>query len=321
MQRRQFAALTALATTGLGSHALHAQSSAPIRIVVGFPPGGSADMVARLLAEKIRPGLGQNVIVDNKPGAGGRIAMSEIKRSAPDGNTLVFTPSGPVATQPWLYAQLGYDPVKDFTPIALVSTFDFALTVGPAAPPGDVKALFAWLKANPDKANYATSGAGSVPHFTGQLLGQATGVNMTHVAYKGGAPAAADLMGGQIPLMVDTASETIEQYRSGKLRILAVTGETRSKSLPEVPTLKEAGINVTADAFFALYGPPGMSREQTMRISRAVGNALREQDVQDKILTFGLQATYAGPDELAALQAVHLKRWEAPIKASGFKAE
>ena len=321
MQRRQFAALTALAAAGLGTQALHAQSGAPIRIVVGFPPGGSADMVARLLAEKIRPALNQNVIVDNKPGAGGRIAMGEIKRSAPDGNTLVFTPSGPVATQPWLYAQLGYDPVKDFTPIALVSTFDFALTVGPAAPPGDVKALFAWLKANPDKANYATSGAGSVPHFTGQLLGQATGVNMTHVAYKGGAPAAADLMGGQIPLMVDTASETIEQYRAGKLRILAVTGETRSKSLPDVPTLKEAGINVTADAFFALYGPPGMPRETTMRISRAVGNALREQDVQDKILTFGLQAKYAGPDELAALQAVHLKRWEAPIKASGFKAE
>lgn len=318
MHRRHFAALAAMA---IAAPSLRAQDKPPLRIVVGFPPGGSVDLVARLLADRMRVSLNQNVIVDNKPGAGGRIAMGEVRRAVPDGQTLVFTPSGTVATQPWLYKSLGYDPVKDFSPIALVSTFDFALTVGPGAPAGDVKALIAWLKANPDKANFATSGAGSVPHFAGQLLGQATGVDMTHVAYKGGAPAAADLMGGQIPLMVDTASETIEQHRAGKLRIVAVTGDTRSKALPDVPTLKEVGINVTADAFFALYGPAGMAPDLVARISRAVGDVLRAQDAQDKIAGFGLVARYAGPDELAALQAVHYRRWEAPIKASGFKAE
>ncbi len=321
MQRRHLASLALLAAAGLAAPAVMAQDKPPIRIVVGFPPGGSVDQVARLLADKMRVSLSQTVLIDNKPGAGGRIAMGEIKRAAPDGQTLVFTPSGPVATQPWLYKVLGYDPFKDFTPIALASTFDFALTVGPGAPAGDAKALFAWMKANPGKANYATSGAGSVPHFAGQLIGQSVGVPMVHVAYKGGAPAAADLMGGQIPLMVDTASETIEQHRSGKLRILAVTGEARSKSLPDVPTLKEVGINVTADAFFALYGQAGMAPDQVARISRAVGDALRAQDVQDKIMSYGLVAKYAGPDELAALQAVHYKRWEAPIKASGFQAE
>jgi tripartite-type tricarboxylate transporter receptor subunit TctC len=259
--------------------------------------------------------------VDNKPGAGGRVALGEVKRAAPDGNTLVLSPSGALVIQPWLYQNLGYDPVRDFTPISRVSTFDFAITAGPGAPPGDIKAVMAWMKANPGKANYATSGAGTVPHFAGQLLAQATGVTMTHVAYKGGAPAAQDLIGGQVPLMVDTASETIEHHRAGKVRILAVTGESRSRSLPEVPTLKESGINVTADAFFGLYGPAGMSAETVARINRAVAEALRGQEVQDKITSFGLVTSYAGSAELAAMQAEHLKRWEAPIKASGFKAE
>ena len=317
MKRRHFAALAAAT---LAVPALHAQERT-VKILVGFPPGGSADVIARLLAEKMRAPLGQNVIVDNKPGAGGRIALGEVKRAPPDGQTLVLSPSGALVIQPWLYSNLGYDPVKDFTAISRVSTFDFAVTAGPAAPAGDIKAVMAWMKANPAKANYGTSGAGTVPHFAGQLLGQAAGVPMTHVAYKGGAPAAQDLIGGQVPLMVDTASETIEHHKAGKVRILAVTGETRTKALPDVPTLKEAGINITADAFFGLYGPAGMAPDVVTRIDRAVAEALRAPEVQEKIYSFGLVPNHAGPAALAATQAEHLKRWEAPIKASGFKAE
>jgi tripartite-type tricarboxylate transporter receptor subunit TctC len=291
------------------------------RILVGFPPGGSADVAARLLADKMRVSLSQNVIVDNKPGAGGRLALAEIKRAAPDGNTLLFSPSGAMVIHPWLYTNLGYDTAKDFTPIALASTFDFAVTAGPGAPAGDLKTVLAWMKANPGKANYATSGAGTVPYFAGQLLSQAAGVPMTHVAYRGGAPAAQDLIGGQVPLMVDTAVETIEHHRAGKVRILAVTGERRSKALPEVPTLKESGIDITADAFFGLYGPPGMSPELVQRIDRAVADALRAPEIQERIYNLGLVPAHAGPAELAAIQAAHFKRWEAPIKASGFKAE
>jgi tripartite-type tricarboxylate transporter receptor subunit TctC len=184
-----------------------------------------------------------------------------------------------------------------------------------------MKAILAWMKANPDKANYATPGAGTVPHFTGVLLSQGAGIAMTHVAYKGGAPAMNDLLGGQVPLMIDTPLETIEQHRAGKLRIVAVTGETRTKSLPDVPTLKESGIPIAADAFFGLYGPAGMPADLSARISRAVADALKAADVSERIFSLGLAPAYGTGDELAATQAAHLKRWEAPIKASGFTAE
>jgi tripartite-type tricarboxylate transporter receptor subunit TctC len=322
LTRRSFAQHSAaLAAVGPWA-ALRAQDKPPIRILVGFPPGGSADIVARLLADKMRVSLGQTVLVDNKPGAAGRVALGEVKRAAPDGQTLVLAPSGALVILPWLFPKtLGYDPAKDFTPVARTSTFDFAITAGPAAPAGDLKAILAWMKANPAKANYATSGAGTVPHFTGVLLSQASGIAMTHVAYKGGAPAMNDLMGGQVPLMIDTASETIEQHRAGKLRIVAVTGEARSKALPDVPTLKEHGIALTADAFFGLYGPPGLAGDANTRISRAVADALKQPDVAERIFTLGLVPAYGSGDELAATQATHYKRWEGPIKASGFTAE
>lgn len=317
MKRRHFAALT---TVALAAPLALAQDRST-RILVGFPPGGSADVVARLLADRMRVSLGHNVIVDNKPGAGGRLALAEFRRAAPDGSTLIFSPSGALVIHPWLYQNLGYDTAKDFTPISLASTFDFAVTAGPGAPPGDLKTVLAWMKANPGKANYATSGAGTVPHFAGLLLSQAAGVPMTHVAYRGGAPAAQDLVGGQVPLRVDTAVETIEHHRAGKVRILAVTGAQRSRALPEVPTLRESGIDITADAFFGLYGPPGMAPEPVQRIDRAAADALRAPELQERIYNLGLVPAHAGPAELAAIQAAHLKRWEAPIKASGFKAE
>ena len=216
-----------------------AQDKPPIRILVGFPPGGSADIVARLLADKMRASLGQNVVVDNKPGAAGRVALGELKRAAPDGQTWCWRPAARWWCCRGCTRTSATTRCKDFTPVARVVTFDFAITAGPAAPQGDMKAILAWMKDNPAKANYGTPGAGTVPHFTGVLLSQGAGIPMTHVAYKGGAPAVNDLLGGQVPLVIDTPLETIEHHRAGKLRIVAVTGETRTKSLPEVPTLKE----------------------------------------------------------------------------------
>ena len=320
MKRRLFAALAATALATVAAPSVLAQDRT-MKILVGFPPGGSADVIARLLAQKMAASLNQPVIVDNKPGAADRLVLGELKRAAPDGQTLVLSPSGAMVIAPWLYSNIGYDPIKDFTPVSRIVTFDFAVTAGPAAPQGDLKSVLAWMKANPGKASYGTSGAGTVPHFAGLLLGQASGVPITHVAYRGGAPAAQDLIGGQIPLMVDTASETIEHHRAGKVRILAVTGEQRSKALPDVATLKEQGINMAADAFFGLYGPPGMPADVVGRIDRAVADALKDPAIQEKIYNFGLVPNHAPAAELAATQAAHLKRWEAPIKASGFKAE
>jgi tripartite-type tricarboxylate transporter receptor subunit TctC len=316
MQRRQFAALAAAT---LASPAVLAQDRT-IKIWVGFPPGGSADVIARLLADKLKTTLGQNVLVDNKPGAAGRLVLGELKRMPPDGQNLVLSPSGAMVIAPHLYT-LNYDPIKDFTPVSRIVTFDFAVTAGPGAPAGDLKTVLAWMKANPAKASYGTSGAGTVPHFAGLLLSQAAGTPLTHVAYRGGAPAAQDLIGGTIPLMVDTASETIEHHKAGKVRILAVTGEQRSRALPDVPTLKEQGINTAADAFFGLYGPPGMAPDLVARIDRAVADALKLPDIQERIYGFGLVPNHAPGPQLAVTQAEHLKRWETPIKTSGFKAE
>lgn len=320
MKRRHFAALAAALAATLTAPALWAQDRT-MKILVGFPPGGSADAIARLLADKLRVSLGQNVIVENKPGAGGRVVLGDLKRAAPDGQTLVLSPSGALVIQPWLFANLGYDPLKDFSPVSRLSVFDFAVTAGPGAPAGDLKAVLAWMKANPDKANFGTSGAGTVPHFAGVLLSQGSGVTMTHVPYKGGAAVVQDLLGGQVPIMVDTAFETIEHHKSGKARILAVTGEQRMKALPDVPTLKELGINISADAFFGLYAPAGMPADLLGRIDRAVADALRAPEIQEKINSYGQVASHAGPADLAATQLAHYRRWEAPIKASGFKPE
>ena len=238
------------------------------------------------------------------------MALNEVKRAAPDGQTLVLSPSGALVIPPWLYYNLAYDPIKDFTPISRIITFDFAVTAGPGAPAGDLKAVLAWMKANPTKANYATSGAGTVPHFAGVLLGQAAGVPLTHVAYKGGAPAAQDLIGGQIPLMVDTASETLEHHKAGKVRILAVTGEQRSGPAGRAH-LEGAGINMTADAFFGLYGPPGMAADVVAphrpRGGRCV--ACARSPGEDLRLRPGAQPLDA-PLNWPSTQAAHLKRWE-----------
>ena len=321
MKRRVFnwvAATMALAAA-LPIGAL-AQDKPPVKLMVGFAPGGSVDIVARLLAERLRPVLDQQVIVENKPGAGGRVVLGEVKRAPADGNTLVISPSGALVIAPWLY-NLNYDPVKDFTPIARVVTFDFAVTAGPAAPAGDIRAVLNWLKANPSRANYGTPGAGTVPHFAGVLLSQASGVPLTHVAYKGGAPAVSDLLGGQIPVMVDTVSETIEHHRAGRLRILAVTGNARSPVLPDVPTLKEVGIDATAEAFIGLFAPAGLPADKVKRLSDAMAEVLKAPDLQARFREIGLNTNYAGPQQLGETQAAELRRWERPIKASGYKAE
>lgn len=324
MQRRHFnTRLVALAAAGASGLPALAQDSSPMRILVGFSPGGSVDVVARLLAERLKDLLGTNVIVENKPGATGRVALGELRRARPDGRTLVLAAGGAMVIFPWLYPDtLGYDPAKDFTPISRVTSLGFVISVGPAVPATNFKDLVAWAKANPAKAMYATSGAGSVPHFAGLLLGQALGAPLTHVAYKGGPQAEQELIGGHVPMMIDSpTSTTIDLHRTGKLRIVAVTGKTRLPALPDVPTLQEAGTNLAIDNFFGLYGPAAMPLDVVTRIDRAVAKVLVMPEVREKIQAAGLVTDHGGPQELAGVQAAQLKRWEAPIKASGFKVE
>lgn len=316
MKRRQF---SALAAAFVAAPAAFAQDRA-IKVLVGFPPGGASDTLARVLADKMRVSLNQSVIVENKPGAAGRIALSELKRAAADGHTFAVVPSGAMVILPHLY-KLDYDPVTDFTPVTRLVTLDFAVTVGPSVPAGDLKSVLAWMKANPANANYGTSGAGTVPHFVGVLLSQVTGVPLTHIAYRGGTTALQDLIAGQLPMMIDPPPALIEHHKSGRVRILAVTGERRLTAVPEVPTLKEVGINMTADAFIGLYGPPGLPADVVVRVDKAVLEAIRSPEVPEKIYSLGLVPAHAPAAQLATVQAEHLRKWEAPIKASGFKAE
>lgn len=299
-----------------------AQSDKPaIRMVLGLAPGGVNDIVARGLAEKLRGILGQSVVVENKPGAGQRLALGEVKRSRPDGSVLLIATNSPLTVLPHMYPKLDYDPVKDFTPIARVLTFELALASGPMEPLRNMAEMVSWAKANPTKANYGSPGAGTSPHFVGVMLGTAIGVDLVHVSYKGGAPAFADLIGGQIPLVMNSLSDMVQLHKMGKIKILASTGEQRSTLVPDVPTMKESGIDMTAVVSVGIYGPAGMPADVVKRLNAAIVEAVNSPDLRQRFISYGLTPAPSTPKELAASQAEDFKRWAGPVKKSGFKPE
>jgi tripartite-type tricarboxylate transporter receptor subunit TctC len=294
------------------------------RIVVGFPPGGSADLIARALSLQLG-GYASSVIVDNKPGAGGRIALEALKNAEPDGSTFVITPASMVSLYPHVYKKLSYDPFKDFTPVAVIASFPFVLVVGPLVP-AQVKTVadfISWCKANPKLAAYASSGNGSIPHFAGVALSRAAQVDLTHVAYKGGAPAMNDVLGGQIAANIAVISNAIPLLQAGKLRALAVTGLQRSAALPDVPTLVEAGyrdVNVT-DGFF-VFLPAKASPEMATRLNAALRDAMGTKAVQEVLAKASFEAAApASPAEFARLLKSETERWGTLVKASGFTPE
>lgn len=295
--------------------------AAPIKILVGFPPGGSADATARLIAEKLTASLGSPVIVENRPGAGGRIATQAIKDAAPDGNTLMLVPMAVMVVQPVVFKSIKYDTTKDFTPIGNAATFPLALATGPATPAKDVAELIAWIKANPTLANYGSPATGSLPHFLGEMLGQAAGVKMQHVPYQGGAPLMTALLGGQLPMGFDTPLEFAENHRAGKLRIQAISSAQRMAQFPDVPTMREAGINIDASAWFGIFGPAGMPAARVEQLSSQLQAALRQAEVVAKLNNLGLTAAPESSSEMARRMAADKARWEPVIKATGFQAD
>ena len=305
------------ATTSLPTFA----QPAPIKILVGFPPGGSADTTARLIAEKMTASIGSAVIVENRPGAGGRIAAQAVKDAAADGNTLMLVPMAVMVVQPVVFKSIKYDTTKDFTPIGNAATFPLALAIGPATPAKTMPELVAWLKANPNQANYGSPATGSLPHFLGEMLGQSAGVKLQHVPFQGGAPLMTALLGGQLPVGFDTPLEFAENHRAGKLRILAVSSPQRMAQFPEVPTLRESGINVEATAWFGVFGPAGMPAARTEALSSAMQAALRAPDVMAKLSNLGLLAAPESSGEMARRMAADKARWEPVIKATGFQAD
>ena len=322
MYRRPFtftlSFLTAL-VLGAALPIAQAQEKPPLRIVVGFPPGGSADILARMIANALRDDY--TAIVENKAGAGGRIALNFVKTSKPDGQTVIVLPSGPMVLFPHVYKKLDYDAVKDFTPISQIARFQFGVVSGPATKAKNIADMLAKAKSDPASASYGTPGAGTLPHFMGVLLEQSTGVSLNHVPFQGGAPANNALLGGHIGYKFDVVSETAEMHNAGKARIIAVTGTQRDPQVPDVPTLKESGVNMEATAWFAMYGPAGMKGEALTKLEAAMMKLARDPAMKDKLIKLGYEPIGSNGVDLAAAQKTDLARWEKPIKATGVQLD
>lgn len=322
MDRRQFVVgSTAAVTLAVSAKFANAQSSNTIRINFPYAAGGSGDATVRLIADKMQASLNQPVVVENRTGGAGRIGVSAVKNAPPDGLTLLYTPFAAVTIYPFVYKTLDYDPFTDLRPVAQICTFDFGLAVGPNVPAKTPKELVAWLKANPDKAQFGSPGAGALPHFFGLMFGKAAGIEMTHIAYKGGTPAIADLLGGQIPMVSSTASEFLDLHQAGKLRVIATSDVKRSLGFPDVPTFKESGIDIVGTSWYGMFAPAKTPDDVVVRLNKAIVDAVKSPDVAQRLIGFGLNPTGTSPDELGRIQKAHAALWEPVIKASGFTAD
>ncbi|HVL57012.1 MAG TPA: Bug family tripartite tricarboxylate transporter substrate binding protein [Burkholderiaceae bacterium] len=308
--------LTALA---LSSSAAAGAQDKPVRILVGFPAGAGLDAMTRMVAEKMRESLGQPVIVENRPGAGGRIVMDALKNSPADGSVLVMTPLVTIVTAPHVYPDLRYDAFKDFAPVAHTANFLFAYAVGPQVKATTLKEFVAAAKGDPQLRNYASAAPGSLPHFFSILFAERAGLQMNHIGYRGTAPALTDLIGGQIASFMGTVSDLAAQHEAGRIRILATSGDKRAPQLPNVPTFKEQGYDIEGQGWYALYAPAGTPQATIDRLAKAAIAAVQAPDVRDKLVGLGMEPTGLGPQELAKIHRRDYERWGPVIKASGFK--
>jgi tripartite-type tricarboxylate transporter receptor subunit TctC len=304
---------------------LFAQAVPPTaRIIVGFAAGGSTDVLARLLAEKLRGKVAQTVIVDNKPGAGGRLGVEAVKMAEADGSVILLTPGSMMWIYPHVYKKLRYDPVQDFTPVTPVSTVSFGLSVGSAVPASvkTVSDYLRWAKADPRNASYGSPAAGATPHFMGVMLGRAGGVELNHVAYKGGGPALQDVMGGQIPASINVLSEVIPLVPTGKLRVLATSGSRRSTFLPDVPTFVESGYkDVVAQEVFGVFVLSKVPGASVTRLNSEILEATRTKEFREAIAKLSYEPASDTPAGFSKTMAAELVRWKPIVQASGFTAE
>jgi tripartite-type tricarboxylate transporter receptor subunit TctC len=299
-----------------------AQVDKPVKLLVGFAPGGSADIAARLIADRMKDELKQPVVVENRPGAGGRIVAEAVKNAPADGSVLMLTPIVVPVLAPMVFTKLSYDPIVDFAPVALVGNFQFALSVNATHPAKNMKELVAWYKANPAKANFGSPAPGSLPHFFGVMISNSAGLDLVHVPYNGGGPMMNALMGDQLTAAIDTLAEQVELHRTGRVRILASTGVTRSPLLPEVPTFAESGLSdVEGTAWFAVFAPARTPEATVRQLNAAINKALAVPELRERFTKLGLEPTGGTPADLAARMAQDTARWAPIVKASGFRAD
>ena len=293
----------------------------PIRLLVGLAPGSGNDFTARLVADGMKELLGRPVNVENKTGVGQRLALGELRRAAPDGRTLALATTGPFVIYPHIYSRLGYDPFKDFTPIAGVASFDVAIAAGPRTNAKSVRELMALAAADPALAAFGSPGNGSLSHFVGIALGLTSKVELTHVPYKDSGPLVVDLVSGRLPFVITGQSNLMEPHRQGRVRILAVSGEQRSSVLPEVPTLREAGIALSSATTVGIFGPAGMAPELVRSLQAAILPAVAGAEAREKLARHVFSPAPSSAESLVAEIAAEHRRFASLVKASGYLPE
>ena len=296
--------------------------SKPVRIVVPFTPGGSTDILARAIGQKLAEAWGQPVVIENRPGAGGNVGVDLVAKSAPDGYTIVMGHIGTFAANPALYKQLPYDPVRDFAPITLVAMVPNVLVVGPAVQAKTLGELVAYAQANPGKLDYGSGGNGSAAHLATEYFRMRTGVQMQHVPYKGTGPAVADLLGGQIGVMITGALPLLPHIKSGKLRALAVASPKRLAILPDVPTIAESGYpGFSAVQWYGLFAPAATPKEIVAKINRDAVKALRDPAVAERLASEGAEPVGDTPEQFGAFVKSEIELWGKVIRESGAKVD
>ena len=304
------------------SAAGHAFPDKPVRFVIGFTPGGPSDILARAVGQKLAERWKQQVVVENRPGAGGNIAAAEVAKSPGDGHTWLLGNNSILATNAALYRSLPYDPVKDFAPVALVAVQPNILVVHPDVKANSLRDLIALGKENPGKLNYASSGAGAAAHLAGELFKSMAGIDMVHVPYKGAQPALTDLMAGQVQLMFATSASVIPYVKAGRLRALAVSTAQRSPSVKELPTMAEAGLpGFEATTWHGVVVPSATPAALVQRLNREINAVLGEKDLRERLDALGAEVTTGTPKEFTEYIAREIPKWTKVVKDSGARAE
>nr|WP_315528117.1 Bug family tripartite tricarboxylate transporter substrate binding protein [uncultured Achromobacter sp.] len=315
-------ALVATVLIGLSPLACAQQAplDGPLTIVVGYPPGGSSDRIARLVADRLKDRAGVSVVVENKTGAGGRIAAQGLHAAPASQNVLMLANPAVMVVAPLVYAQPGYDAQQDFTPVSLASRYKFALAVPASSPIKDVAALRQWLRDNPKQFTVGVPATGSLPHFFALMLGREIKQEPEVVGYRGSAPLISELIGGILPQGIDTLDTLLPQHRAGKIRILATSGDTRDADLKEVPTFRESGVNLAADGWNAFFAPAAMPRAKVDRLGADIAAILREPAMQEAVRSVFLEPVSLDAAGTADALAAYRKQWEPVVRASGFTA-
>lgn len=310
-------ALSVLAKAGRA----HAESGPLTKIIFPFAAGGSGDTLCRLLAQQIREPLDRTIVVEDRNGGDGLIGIRSVKSAKPDGATILVTTGPTMYLLPMVETTPSFDREKDFVPVSLLVRFEFCLAISPVVGAKDFKELVVWLKANPDKANFGVPSNGTIPHFTGSRLEEMLGIQLTRVAYRGTTPIINDLLGGHLPFAIITLADAISQHRAGGIKILAVNSPARSPFLPDIPTLRENGIDLAYDAWYGMWLPAGSSTDFAAKLSTAVAAALAKPEVKDKLLAIGLIPVGSTPQGLETELAANTAFWQPIVKATGYKVE